>query len=186
MASWKIDRAARFIQRQPEPGDAPWPAMDVPEGFYLGPYATATLTGQVGDLLAEAERKGAEGARAMLAEPEPRLREGQAVEYRSWATGPGRTPGSWTPAVFRDYGDQSNVTVTPLRGSGYVMSKTYEVRPVPAGVMTEARGWLADNQWADVDGDDIADMDDIDILRAIQHHYVFGWAMFQQNYGGES
>ena len=115
----------------------------------------------------------------------PALREGQAVEYRSWATGPGRTPGTWTPAIFRGYGDQANATVTQLSGSGFVMSKTYEIRPVPAEVMTEARGWLSDNQWADADADDIAEAKDLDILRAIQRHYLFGWTGFRQNHGSE-
>jgi hypothetical protein len=235
-AAYDANRAARHIQRQPGERDAAWPAMDVPEGFYLGPYATAKLTGEVGELLAEAERKGAESVRAMLAlvlaeaaerwalgspgtakrhaevaamvldeiaqntgishprpawwaathdQVTPALREGQAVEYRSWATGPGRTPGTWTPAIFRGYGDQANATVTQLSGSGFVMSKTYEIRPVPAEVMTEARGWLADNQWADADADDIAEAKDLDILRAIQRHYLFGWTGFRQNYGSE-
>lgn len=66
-ARYHANRAARYIQREPGPDDTAWPALDVPQGFYLGPNTTATLTGEVGKLLAEAERKGAESARTQLA-----------------------------------------------------------------------------------------------------------------------
>ncbi len=43
-----------------------------------------------------------------------------------------------------------------------------------AEMVAEARGWLADCTWADVDADDIAEMSAAEILLGVQRHYVGG------------
>ena len=43
-----------------------------------------------------------------------------------------------------------------------------------AELVAEARGWLADCTWADVDGEDIAELSAAEVLLGVQRHYVGG------------
>lgn len=40
--------------------------------------------------------------------------------------------------------------------------------------ITEARNWLADCVWADMDADDFAELTDAQILRGVERHYDGG------------
>jgi hypothetical protein len=42
----------------------------------------------------------------------------------------------------------------------------------------EARAWLCDCVWADVDEDDILDLADAAIVRGVERHFEGGWAEF--------
>lgn len=52
-----------------------------------------------------------------------------------------------------------------------------------AVVLSAALDWCMDCVWADVDADDIAAMPNDVIVRAIQRHYVGGWAGFLADSG---
>lgn len=48
----------------------------------------------------------------------------------------------------------------------------------------EMRGWLMDCQWADVMADDIDEMPDAAIVRAVRRHYEGGLSEFIRNTEG--
>jgi len=46
-------------------------------------------------------------------------------------------------------------------------------------LIREARGWIADCQWADIGPDDVADLTDEQVIAGISRYYDGGWAAFR-------
>lgn len=49
--------------------------------------------------------------------------------------------------------------------------------PTPS-MLTEARSWIADCVWGDMEPDDIAELTDDEIIRGVARHYYGGWEAF--------
>lgn len=47
-----------------------------------------------------------------------------------------------------------------------------------ASLISAARSWAADCEWLDLDGEDIADMSDAQVVAGVEAHYEGGWAAF--------
>ncbi len=45
-------------------------------------------------------------------------------------------------------------------------------------MIQEARDWLADCVWADMDPEDFAELSDTAVIRGVDRHYEGGWAAF--------
>ena len=86
--------------------------------------------------------------------------------------------------VRRDYGELGVwlvIPVDPDAGRDHLVPHELTER---AGLLSEARGWIADNPWADMAEDDIADLSDEQVRRGIEAHYEGGWAQFARDGGG--
>lgn len=121
------------------------------------------------------------------------LASGELIEYVNHAIGPGSVKG-WVPGTFGKYaGDGQHVLVHTLRDSmrklrqphrsiGYAVSLLSEVRRVSPELISAARSWAADCQWADADTD-IADLADVAVIAGVQRYYDGGWAQFARDGG---
>ena len=69
-------------------------------------------------------------------------------------------------AAFEAGGGQAAVPETMARAS------TPEL-------ISAARSWIADCEWANIGPDDIADLTDAQVVAGIQQHYEGGWAAFR-------
>lgn len=47
----------------------------------------------------------------------------------------------------------------------------------------DARAWISECVWADLDPDEISDMPDDDVLRGVENHYAGGMAQFLRDGG---
>lgn len=52
---------------------------------------------------------------------------------------------------------------------------------VYAHLIGEARGWISDCVWANLEPDDVDDLTDEEIRRGVQRHYDGGWDAFVWN-----
>lgn len=52
-----------------------------------------------------------------------------------------------------------------------------------AACLAEARDWIRDCQWADLDTDDVDDLDDDQVIAGVRRHYVGGWDSFLRDSG---
>lgn len=50
-----------------------------------------------------------------------------------------------------------------------------------AGLLREARGWIADNAWEDIGPDDVGDLTDAQVRAGIEAHYAGGWVQFARD-----
>jgi len=48
-------------------------------------------------------------------------------------------------------------------------------------LVAEARQWILDCEWADVDGDSVAELSAREVLRGVARHYEGGLAQFVQD-----
>jgi hypothetical protein len=56
------------------------------------------------------------------------------------------------------------------------------VRRVPPAVLSAARSWIADCEWADLyEAEDVADLTDAQVAAGIELHYAGGWAQFRRD-----
>lgn len=112
---------------------------------------------------------------------------GDLIEYVSHQAG---NSGQWVPGVFRSYPNgrpdrMATVTVWQLhpalrgRTGGYLLSRENEIRRIPPEHISAARSWAADCEWIE-DGDDIADLTDLQVVAGVQVHYAGGWAAFRE------
>lgn len=51
-------------------------------------------------------------------------------------------------------------------------------RSVPGPLVREARAWLKDCEWRNVDAEDIDDLPVLDVVAAVERYYEGGWAAF--------
>jgi hypothetical protein len=120
----------------------------------------------------------------------PVYEPGQVIEYVRHHLGSIRD-GEWVPGTFRDGPEPpANAVVTvyslacALRGGDddFQTRELGAVRRIPPAVLTAARGWVADNAWADLgDADDVADLTDLQVVAGIEQHYDGGWAAFRRD-----
>ena len=47
--------------------------------------------------------------------------------------------------------------------------------------IADAREWISDCEWGNLEPDDIAELSDIDIVRGVDRHYSGGWEEFLRN-----
>lgn len=89
------------------------------------------------------------------------------------------------PAVFVRYSgpSQDRAGVLPagsaLRGATghHVLAWSSALERIPAELISAARSWAADCDWAE-EAEDIADMTDLQVVAGVQAHYEGGWAAF--------
>jgi hypothetical protein len=83
--------------------------------------------------------------------------------------------------VVRDYGELGvwlAIPVDPDAGRDHLVPHELIER---ADLLSEARGWAADQEWIET-AEDIADMPDELIRRGIEEHYAGGWAQFARDH----
>jgi hypothetical protein len=115
----------------------------------------------------------------LVAAPAP-FERGDLAEY---LTGPA-TAREWRPAVFDRYveGSRVHMFVRPLTREGALgapaLSTRSETHRINPELISAARSWIADCEWANIGPDDIADLTHTDVIAGIQRHYQGGWAQF--------
>lgn len=55
---------------------------------------------------------------------------------------------------------------------------TVDMSTVTMNQLKEARGWILDCVWADLDENDVAELTGEQIVKGIQRHYEGGWSAF--------
>ena len=89
--------------------------------------------------------------------------------YETWACKPDCGPCS---QLFYPYLGRTNIRLVgpPMLGA------IYNRRLTPA--LEQARVWISECVWADVDGPDIPRLSDRQVYAGINRHYAGGWAQF--------
>lgn len=59
--------------------------------------------------------------------------------------------------------------------------KKINMHEVTIAQLREARDWILDNSWADLDDDAIAELTGEQIVKGVQRHYEGGWSAFLRN-----
>lgn len=105
--------------------------------------------------------------------------EGQVVEYFSHALGIGGTRG-WSPAIFERYASGHSEITAYIRQLGrhgsVIQVRLDEIRDITE-MVAKARAWALECEWIE-DRDEIADLDDVAIVRGIQRWCAGGWRGF--------
>jgi hypothetical protein len=106
---------------------------------------------------------------------------GQLVLYFSHQTGLAGVKG-WVPAIFAGYPHGRADTAVHVRklarSNGPVFSRQDEILRIDPELISAARSWIADCEWADTGPDDVAGLTDAEVVRGIQRHYQGGWLRF--------
>jgi hypothetical protein len=103
------------------------------------------------------------------------LEFGKLVEIPA---GPARGTKRWIPFIFQ-YAENSGAHVLTVNNAVHVAVPVAGLRRIDPGLLSQARSWAADCEWAE-DADDIADLSDAQIVAGVQRHYVGGWDAFRE------
>jgi len=130
-----------------------------------------------------AEQGGLDAAEYLRLAGDRPFESGDLVEYvsRAW-TAQGATRGQRIPGIFVRYTEGPGGKYVIVRGLTAPQHE-YQVRRdeicrIDPELISAARSWIADCEWANIGPDDIADLAHIDVIAGIQQHYQGGWAQF--------
>lgn len=106
---------------------------------------------------------------------QPVYEPGQVIEY---VTSRAPAADTWAPGTFQGYAGEFALVRKHGSDSPVELRLT---RRVPSELLSAARSWIADCEWADLDGaGDVADLTDTQVVTGIENHYTGGWAEFRR------
>ena len=76
----------------------------------------------------------------------------------------------------------SHYSITNYNGVFHVDGPGLDDVIITAEHIQDAKEWMIDCEWSDMDEDDIADLSDGEVVRGVSRHFDGGWSAFLASY----